>query len=98
MNSSVKSPDVIIVGSGAGGATAARVLTQRGFSVVVFEKGPNPQAEAFLPFDELHFAGHEKLTPPVDTDPNIHVSNGRDRRQRQWWVANMVGGYPYLGR
>ena len=70
-------PDTIIVGSGAGGSTAARILTQRGFSVVVFEKGPSPQAEDFLPYDELHFEGHEKMTPLEATDPNIYRPNKR---------------------
>ena len=90
-------PDVIIVGSGAGGATAARVLTERGFSAVVFEKGPNPHAEDFLPYDELHFEGHEKLTPLEATDPNIYMRNGAPITQRQWWVANMVGARPGSG-
>ena len=48
-------PDAIIVGSGAGGATAARVLTARGMRVTVLEKGDWATAEDFLPLDELHF-------------------------------------------
>jgi len=92
MQPEISKPDVIIVGSGAGGATAARILTQRGFSVTIFEKGPNPQAEDFLPYDELHFEGHEKMTPLEATDPNIYVRGGRTQTVRQWWVANMVGG------
>jgi choline dehydrogenase-like flavoprotein len=43
--------DAIIVGSGAGCGT--RVLTERGFNVVVLEKGEWWKAEDFLPFDEL---------------------------------------------
>ena len=92
MKTRIAKPDAVIVGSGAGGATAARVLTDRGFTVSVFEKGPNPHAEDFLPYDELHFEGHEKMTPPESSDPNIYMRNGEPVSQRQWWVANMVGG------
>lgn len=92
MTETPKNPDVIVVGSGAGGATAARVLTERGFSVVIFEKGPMPYSEDFLPYDELHFEGHERMTPPEDADPVIYVRDGVPRAQRQWWVAQMVGG------
>jgi choline dehydrogenase-like flavoprotein len=35
------SADIIIIGTGAAGATAARVLTERGFDVVMLEEGPN---------------------------------------------------------
>lgn len=40
--------DVIVVGSGAGGAVAAWELARRGFSVVVFEAGPEPPLEDFI--------------------------------------------------
>ena len=32
--------DIVIVGAGAGGAAAARVLSERGLSVLVIEYGP----------------------------------------------------------
>ncbi len=38
--------DVVIIGSGAAGATAARVLTERGLDVVVLEEGPVVDREA----------------------------------------------------
>lgn len=38
--------DVVIIGSGAAGATAARVLAERGLEVVVIEEGPHIPTEA----------------------------------------------------
>jgi choline dehydrogenase-like flavoprotein len=91
----IDNPDAIIVGSGAGGGTAARVLTKRGWNVVVMEKGPHRTAEDFLPFDELHFHTHKALIPHVTDDPNIYMA-GPDQDQRRpverWWTINMVGG------
>jgi choline dehydrogenase-like flavoprotein len=37
--------DIVIVGSGAAGATAARVLTEAGLEVVVIEEGPHVRTE-----------------------------------------------------
>src|SRR5437762_9770737 len=59
----IERPDAIIVGSGAGGGTAARVLTARGWNVVVLEKGRSATGEDFLPYDELHFSSHKALIP-----------------------------------
>jgi choline dehydrogenase-like flavoprotein len=86
-------PDAIVVGSGAGGATAARVLTQRGMNVVVLERGDWVDAEQFLPYDELFFHARKALIPTIDDDPNIHIGpDGNPRRSERWWICNMVGG------
>lgn len=86
-------PDAIIVGSGAGGGSAAHILTQRGWNVVVLEKGGELTADDFVPLDELHFREHKALTPHLDDDPNIYVGlDGQERRVDRWWVSNMVGG------
>jgi choline dehydrogenase-like flavoprotein len=89
----IDKPDAIIIGSGAGGGTAARVLTQRKQKVVVFEKGPRRTSDEFYPFDELHFALHKNLHPHITDDPNIYVGpDGKPKPSERWWVANMVGG------
>jgi choline dehydrogenase-like flavoprotein len=88
----IDQPDAIIVGSGAGGGTAARVLTQRGLSVVVLEKGRYWRPDEFLPYDELHFLEHRALTPGMD-DVNVYVdSAGKRQRVQRWWISNLVGG------
>lgn len=91
---SVEHPDAIIVGSGAGGGTAARVLTQRGWNVVVLERGPMLRAEDFLPFDELHFLHHKSLIPKITDDPMIYagLDGNSPRPSERWWEVNAVGG------
>ncbi len=85
--------DAIIVGSGAGGGTAAHVLTQRDWNVAVLEKGQPMAAEDFLPYDELHFREHKTLIPKRSNDPMVHVdAAGNSSRSERWWEATMVGG------
>ncbi len=92
----IDQPDAIVVGSGAGGGTAAHVLTQRGMNVVVMEKGHARGPGDFLPYDELHFLEHRALTPGMD-DVNVYIdSAGKRQRVQRWWIGNMVGGSTML--
>ena len=53
--------DVIIVGSGPGGATVAEVLTAAGWSVIILEKGRNHLLDLNAPHEPLsHFANDEQ--------------------------------------
>lgn len=93
----IDNPDAIIVGSGAGGSTAARALTQRGFKVVILERGGPSNAEDFIPLDELHFLDHKALIPSKRDDPMLYIdtskgSGAKPRESERWWITYMVGG------
>ena len=44
--------DVVIIGSGAGGGTAAEILTQAGLKVLILEEGPLKTSDDFKDMDE----------------------------------------------
>lgn len=92
----IDKPDAIIVGSGAGGSTAARALTQRGFRVLVLERGGPSNAEDFIPLDELHFLDHKAMVPSRRDDPMLYIDTSKPDAapvsSERWWITNMVGG------
>src|SRR6185295_20009358 len=53
--------DVVIVGTGPGGATAAHVLTQAGRSVVMLEKGRNHLLALDAPFGPLGHVSNDEI-------------------------------------
>jgi choline dehydrogenase-like flavoprotein len=60
--------DVCIVGAGATGGTAAKVLTEAGLSVVALERGPWLTPRDFS-LDELKYLGRNYLHPDVRIKP-----------------------------
>ncbi|HEX4759606.1 MAG TPA: GMC family oxidoreductase, partial [Thermoleophilaceae bacterium] len=62
--------DVVVVGSGAGGASVARVLSEAGMSVIVLEAGPYRDASSYSPdpFETL---------PALYRDCGLTVAEGR---------------------
>jgi len=75
--------DVVVVGTGPGGATAAHVLTEAGRSVIMLEKGRNHLLALDAPYgplghvsnDELKFTRRHFLGP----DPLLEPRTYRDR-------------------
>ncbi len=75
--------DVVVVGSGAGGATVATELAESGLSVIVLEEGPNVSNKMqgeFRPSESLRHVwrdGGTTVTAPIGDSPAINVTMGR---------------------
>lgn len=75
--------DVVVTGSGAGGATVATELAESGLSVVVLEEGPNIPSDRLgrmRPSESLRHAwrdGAFTVTIPRGDTPAINVTMGR---------------------
>ena len=85
--------DVVVVGSGAGGAPMALELGRAGFKVVVLEKGPWYKREDFV-HDEILNSRRNFFMPLPWDEP--HLIRGGDQapytRSNEAWTANCVGG------
>jgi len=107
----VRSPkvyDVCIIGSGAGGGTAAKVLTEGGLNVVMLEAGPplNPQKdfkEHIWPYElphrgvgvgaELrHELGDEFMAPNGAWEIEGEPYTSAPGSQFRWFRSRIVGG------
>ena len=85
--------DVCIVGAGASGAMAAKVLTERGLRVVALERGPWRRKESFGG-DELANINRYNLWPdPILNPRTVHdPRTGETRTELFCPVPQMVGG------
>ena len=85
--------DVVIIGAGASGATAAKVLTERGMRVVALERGPWRKRESFGG-DELANVNRYNLWPDPILNPRTYrASTGGETKVELFCpVPQMVGG------
>jgi choline dehydrogenase-like flavoprotein len=85
--------DVVIIGAGASGATAAKVLTERGMRVVALERGPWRKRESFGG-DELANVNRYNLWPdPILNPRTLRASVGEEAEINLFCpVPQMVGG------
>jgi choline dehydrogenase-like flavoprotein len=71
--------DVVVVGSGAGGATAARVMAEAGLSVIVLEQGPYRDARTYSrdPIDAIETLYRDGGLTMCEGRPMIPMPVGR---------------------
>ncbi len=85
--------DVVVVGSGAGGAPMALELGRAGFKVVLLEKGAHYQPKDFV-HDEILNSRRNFFMPLPWDEPHLW-RNGTQApfaRTNEAWTANCVGG------
>ena len=85
--------DVCIIGAGASGAAAAKVLTESGLRVVALERGPWRNKESFGG-DELANVNRYNLWPDPLLNPRTHRTSASEDAQVELFcpVPQMVGG------
>jgi choline dehydrogenase-like flavoprotein len=85
--------DVVIIGAGASGATAAKVLTERGLRVVALERGPWRKRESFGG-DELANVNRYNLWPDPILNPRTYRVSANEETKIEMFcpVPQMVGG------
>ena len=85
--------DVVIVGAGASGATAAKVLTERGMRVVALERGSWRKSESFGG-DELANVNRYNLWPDPILNPRTLRASADEEAKIDLFcpVPQMVGG------
>ncbi|MBW0001127.1 MAG: GMC family oxidoreductase [Verrucomicrobia bacterium] len=85
--------EVVIIGAGASGATAAKVLTERGMRVVALERGPWRNRESFGG-DELANVNRYNLWPDPILNPRTYrgSTDGETKVELFCPVPQMVGG------
>ncbi len=85
--------DVVVVGSGAGGAPMALQLGRAGFKVVLLEKGPR-YTEADFTHDEIAISRRNFFMPLPWDEPHLWRvgQTGKFSRTNHAWTANCVGG------
>lgn len=85
--------EVCIIGAGASGATAAKVLTEAGVNVVALERGPWRTRESFGG-DELANVNRYNLWPDPILNPRTARTRADEPARRELFcpVPQMVGG------
>ena len=82
--------DVVIVGIGASGGTAAMVLSEGGLTVVGLDRGPWLQPDKHFSADELKFVNRNYLGPDTTLNPRTVRANENSTARISTVFSNAV--------
>jgi choline dehydrogenase-like flavoprotein len=85
--------DVVVVGSGAGGAPLACRLCEAGYKVLLVERGKAWQRSEF-DRDEIEWSRRDRFIPSPRTDPHTRRSEPGQRAglTTDGWISTVLGG------
>jgi choline dehydrogenase-like flavoprotein len=85
--------DVVVVGSGAGGAPVARELASAGIRVVMLDKGRRYRDEEF-DHDEIRMCRRTFFNTSLNDEPHTlrYGASGQATKTTAGWVSSIVGG------
>lgn len=85
--------DVVVVGSGAGGAPLACTLCEAGYKVLLIERGVAWKREEF-DRDEIEWSRRDRFVPSPRTDPHTRRSDEGQRAgiTSDGWISTVLGG------
>lgn len=85
--------DVIVIGSGAGGAPLACRLCEAGFKVLLVERGKAWQKDEF-DRDEIEWSRRDRFIPSPKTDPHTRRADEGQRAgiTSDGWISTVLGG------
>jgi choline dehydrogenase-like flavoprotein len=86
--------DVVIVGSGAGGAPVAQRLAASGMKVLMIERGKRWNRQEFEQRDEIEHCRRDKFTPSILTDPHTRRNDEGMKANPtvDGWTSTILGG------
>ncbi len=85
--------DLVVIGSGAGGAPVATLLAEAGARVLILEKGPYYTLRDFT-HDEIAICRRDFFVPWAVDDPHVvrKGAGGKSEMTRDGWTSQCVGG------
>jgi choline dehydrogenase-like flavoprotein len=85
--------DLVVIGSGAGGAPVALVAAQAGLRVVLLEKGRDVRREEMI-HDEIKMTRRDFFVPDLVDEPHTlrYGDEPTGSRTVEGWTANVMGG------
>ncbi|MBI1947102.1 MAG: GMC family oxidoreductase [Deltaproteobacteria bacterium] len=86
--------DVIVIGSGAGGAPVAERLAAAGMNVLVLERGKRFTKAQFEDRDEIEWCRRDRFVPSILTDPHTRRADEAAKAMptTDGWISSILGG------